>query len=332
MEKDENMSIVPPYISVILPIYNVEDYIEESLSSLEKQHGNNIEFICVDDGSTDRSGEICEKYANRDHRFKVIHVSNGGVGFARNIGVQAATGEYLAWVDPDDYVLDNWSDTIIKSLKQYEPDVLFFDYKTLFKERFSSINYGMDSRYIDSMDFLQDLVADIKVQSQLWQKVIRRNMFFDISFPENVACMEDYAILHKVILKAKTIYYLKKALYIYRIRDNSLVTRVDVKKSYDCYKIAKQRYDYLCSKNFTVTRVGYCTQAMGVCMQYYKVSFKNKIQYKDLYWECKEVLSENLWDLLSSKISLRNKLKIVCIFVGLMNFVVKAKGLLERQG
>lgn len=112
-------------ISIIIPIYNVEKYLIECLESLSRQKTSQIEFICVDDGSTDKSGIICDEFAKRDKRFKVIHKKNGGVSSARNVGMENAIGKYIAWVDPDDYITLNWYECIEEYLKKKYRYIIF---------------------------------------------------------------------------------------------------------------------------------------------------------------------------------------------------------------
>ena len=118
-------------LSVIIPIYNVEQYIKECFDSLCKQPGADIEYICIDDGSTDNSGKICDEYAKRDNRFVVIHQTNKGVSAARNQGLLYAHGSYLAYVDPDDFVSDEWYINIKECVQQTDCDILIFDFKII---------------------------------------------------------------------------------------------------------------------------------------------------------------------------------------------------------
>lgn len=118
-----------PLVSIIIPVYNVENYIKECFESIKIQKTrDDLEVICIDDGSTDRSGIICDEYAKSDKRFKVIHQKNKGVSATRNLGVSISKGKYLAWIDPDDYINENWWNSI-KNLLDDNIDIIFFDYK-----------------------------------------------------------------------------------------------------------------------------------------------------------------------------------------------------------
>lgn len=305
-----------PLISVIIPVFNVEKYIVECFESFIKQFDDEIEVICVDDGSTDRSGIICDEYMEKyNNHFKVIHNRNIGIGGARNFGLKIAKGEYIAWIDPDDYISENWYKEIKDVIKSKEPDILFFDYILCRDNKKTLKNYANKSSFISTEKFLYDVVKDTKIQSQLWQKVFKRDLFDNINFPDNVKCMEDYAILHKLILKAEKIFYIKKALYFYRVRSESLVTKVDIDKSYQCYLIAKERYEYLKQRGINVSNIGYLIQALGVCINYYKLNCPK--EYLSIYIKVSKNLKQNFLSILQSEIEIREKIKMFAVQIGI---------------
>lgn len=178
---------------------------------------NEAEIICIDDGSTDNSGEICDQYAEMDKRFKVIHQKNLGVAVARNVGLDIAQGKYIAWIDPDDYIADNWYENINSFIEQ-DIDVIFFDYAFLIDNTITKFKYDKISGYIKKDKFLKELVLDKKIQSQLWSKVMKKNLFYNIKMPVELKILEDYAIMHYLIERAKTIYYISDCLYFYLVR------------------------------------------------------------------------------------------------------------------
>lgn len=306
-------------LSIIIPVYNVEKYIKMCLDSLLRQKTTDIEFICIDDGSTDDSGIICEQYAKKDKRFRIFHKKNEGVSSARNLGLKMAKGEYIAWVDPDDYISDEWYDNI-KSLLNNNIDIVFFDYVVLKGKKQVEKKYGKFSQFIDADLFLKEIVIDQKIENQLWQKIFKKNLFDDIMFPQNVKSMEDYAVLHKIVLKAKNIYYLSKILYFYRIRNNSLVTKTALKKNYISYLIAKERYIFLLKENKDISKIGYLKQSLNVCIQYNKIKKIEQIKNKKIYNECKVEINKNISYILKSK---------ECNFILKFKFLLFELGLLK---
>lgn len=305
-----------PRLSVILPIYNVEEYIEECFQSLVKQIDGDVEVICVDDGSTDNSGKICDQYAEKYAYFHILHSSNKGVGAARNLGLSIAKGDYIACCDPDDYLAENWY-IGIKHILSKKPDIGIFDYVVFDTNKRELINYMPKEGFLEKKQFLLDIVEDIKIQSQLWQKVFKRELLEKVRFPENVKCMEDYAILHKLILQAEKIYYLPDALYNYRKRNNGLVMAIDIGKSFDCYKIATKRYCDLQKAHYDVSSIGFLMQAMGVCIQFAKSGKSNRSLFVNENKECANVIRKNLFRIMKSNIPIREKIKFGVIALGL---------------
>lgn len=282
-----------PIISIIIPVYNVEKYIKKCLDSIKEQNiKENLEIICIDDGSTDKSGDICDEYAKVDKRFKVFHQNNKGIGATRNFGVNVATGKYLAWIDPDDYISSEWWNNI-QDLLAKDIDMIFFDYNILKEGKLRKKIFSNGNRYVQKEEFLKEIVCDQKIGSELWYKVFKKNLMENIFFPENVNTMEDYAVLHKIVLKTKNIYYLSKCLYFYRIRSNSLVTNNNLEKMYTAYLIAKDRYTFLSEKKYIVPIYGYLLKALDVYIQYYKLNRDEKKIFRKKYMECKKDLDLN---------------------------------------
>lgn len=251
-------------LSIIIPIYNVENYIEKCFNSIIKQENMHaVEIICIDDGSTDNSGIICEQYAKRDKRFKVIHQENLGVAVARQRGLNIAQGKYIAWIDPDDYISDNWYRKI-NIFMEKNIDIIFFDYNLLKDNKIKKIKYDKESGYIKKEKFLEDLVLDKKIQSQLWSKVMKKTLFYNIKIPVELKILEDYAIMHYLIERAETIYYISDCLYFYLVRKKSLLNNknnINIEDNYKAYLVAKDRYKYLIGKDIKVSRIGYLLRA-----------------------------------------------------------------------
>lgn len=319
-----------PLLSVIIPVYNVQDYIRECFDSIIKQNTDCMEIICIDDGSTDNSGKICDEYAEKNANFIVFHQENKGVAAARNNGLKLAHGDYIAWIDPDDYISEKWFDTISEKLIN-SIDIVFFDYTLVKNEKRAEKKFAACSRYVTKELFLEELVLDQVLQSQLWQKVFKRELFRDVIFPENVICMEDYAVLHKIVLKAKNIYYISENLYFYRIRGESLVNNIDVIKSINCYLIAKERYEYLLNLGLYISDLGYLMQALGVCIQFYKTEDNKRAHCIDEFIECKNDINSNIKSIiLNKKCNVVLKLKFILCYLGLLDMAIVTHKILKK--
>lgn len=315
-----------PLVSIIVPIYNVEKYIEKCFDSIRKQDvKEDIEIICIDDGSTDKSGIICDKYVELDKRFKVIHQSNKGVSYTRNLGVQISKGKYLAWIDPDDYIDDNWWNNIKKIIDK-DVDIIFFDYRVLKGNQFIDKSFSNKSKFVDKHLFLKEIVIDRRIQNQLWQKVFKKSLMQNIKFPENISLMEDYAGLHKIVLNAKSVYYIAEKLYIYRIRDNSIVASGSIDKNYKAYLISKDRYVYLLDRGIKVPKIGYLIRALHVCIQYYKADRVDKNKNQKIYIECKNELKLNRKYILMYKdCNIEIKIRFLLEELNLLNLIIFLK-------
>ena len=245
-----------PMLSIIIPIYNVESYIKKCLDSLLRCiDPNQVEIICVDDGSTDQSSKICDAYQEKYTNVKVIHQKNKGVAAARNVGLRHAKGEYIAWVDSDDYVSFDWFRTIKDNLNT-SPDLLIFDYTV--KKGIKDIrwNVGLSSEPT-SEEFIYALSCDSRVVSILMNKVIRHEFFTKRKFDEKDIVLEDYHLLTYLAPNLKKIKYVPESLYFYVQRENSLVHTINLERSKLSAEIAYHRYRYFTSLGYQVNRNGY---------------------------------------------------------------------------
>ena len=248
-------------LSIIIPVYNTENYLRHCLASVLKQIDEDAEVICIDDGSSDNSGFICDEFAVKFNCVKVYHQSNGGVSSARNTALSHAHGTYVAWVDSDDYVADNWYETI-KPILQQGVELLLFEHYRVEHGNFYRMKYCKGAALIDKKRFIYDLMLDLKLKSYLWDKVFKRSLFDGIQFANSISLMEDYSILHKVCSRANKIYYLDQPLYFYIIRNGSVSHTGNLQKQYQAITISKMRYNWLSKRHFKVSRAGYLKYCM----------------------------------------------------------------------
>lgn len=209
-------------LSIILCIYNVEDYIEKCLSSLEKQNfPNEVEILLIDDGSTDSSGVICDKISSKTAMFKTIHKKNGGVASARNFGLQKAQGEYIAWVDPDDYISDNWW-KIIQPIIYQSPEMIYFDISLLKNGKIENTHFDVASRVLKREELINNLANDI-IRSHVWSKILQKKCYTSKIFNEKCHIFEDYQMMHQITYNVNKCEYIHSCIYIYRQREGSLL-------------------------------------------------------------------------------------------------------------
>lgn len=209
--------------SFILPIYKVELYLEECIESILKQTIIDFEIILVDDGSPDKCPEICDKYKKIDSRIKVVHKPNGGLSDARNAGMKQAIGRYLLFVDPDDYLEEDYLDVIDRSIDS-EYDLLIFSYYDLYKNKRIK-GYGKDE-ILTRDEALVYLVSDGKYCGYAWNKVYSKSIIdkYGLMFDRNVVMCEDVLFAYQYISKINSIKTISSAIINYRQRKNSLVS------------------------------------------------------------------------------------------------------------
>ena len=213
-------------ISVIVPIYNTEKYLPKCLDSLASQTYPDVEFILIDDGSTDNSGAIADQYI--DPRFRIFHTGNHGLSAARNFGIEKARGEWLMFVDGDDWVEATFCEIPYQSVIQYAADIVIF--------RSYCVKNGKAagekaSASIEIIDIEQAAKSGGIV---VWNKIYKRNLFDEIRFPEGRVC-EDIATTHKVLMKAKRIVMIPDCLYYHVFRKDSISNRRSVKNKSDAF-------------------------------------------------------------------------------------------------
>lgn len=228
------MNVKKIFITIIIPVYNVERYIDCCLSSIKNQTFTNFEVIIIDDGSTDGSSNICMQYASMDARFSYIRIENSGQGKARNIGIEKAKGQWLCFVDSDDFLPKNALESLIS--KSFEVDVVIGNYYCLGKdsrnieESFFDVRYKNDLTEIDyvgnalgSTYYGATSTTNVGVP---WAKIYNRKFIQDnnIKFPD-IRRMQDTVFNLCVFIKNPKINFVNEGVYYYRINDNSSIIK-----------------------------------------------------------------------------------------------------------
>lgn len=206
-------------ISVLIPAYNAEKYLEKCIKSITGQSLKNIEIIIVNDGSTDKTLEILEKLKESDNRIKVINQSNKGVSVVRNNALKYAKGEYISWIDSDDWI-DESLEEIYNKAKQENADIVVMDY---WREENGEKKYIKDKIRENNIEYINEIILG-KSTGYLWNKLIKTSLYREngINFPENIKCGEDRVILPKLLYFAKKIIKINKAYYHYIFNPKSL--------------------------------------------------------------------------------------------------------------
>lgn len=213
-------------VSIIVPVYKAEKSILRCTQSILNQSYKDIELIIVDDGSPDKSGEICDRY-KRKKNVVVIHEKNLGVSHARNVGLQRATGDYIMFCDSDDYFENNLIKKVINATLKYDSDITIFGYFSETKNNKFNSSVVMPSEYVTKSEIIRHFTLDNEFGGYPFNKLYKRKILRDASFPENIGILEDTYFLCSALKYAKKIYYLGLPLYYYCYNPNSAVRNID---------------------------------------------------------------------------------------------------------
>lgn len=212
-----------PLVSVIVPVYGTEAFLEQCADSILQQTWRNLEIILVDDESPDKSPEICDMYAAKDSRVRVIHRKNGGVSAARNAGLDAAGGDYIAFVDSDDWISPDMIEVLVNACEQNDTDLAFCRIIHVIQGKEEELR-PQQPEVITGEDLLKDLLTHRRGGFNIYNKLYRAGLFREIRFPEGER-YEDEAVLYPLIRQARSVSYTGTANYYYRIHTESYCNR-----------------------------------------------------------------------------------------------------------
>ena len=209
-------------ISVIIPVYQVEKYIERCLKSVINQTYNNIEIVLIDDGSKDQSGKICDEYAKRDKRIIVIHKKNEGVSITRNVGLDNAHGNYITFVDSDDYVDEKYIENLYRQAKINNADISITGTQD-FKDDFERIiKFRPYESVLNKEKAIKELLSEKYFTCVIWGKLYKRELWNNIKFNPQTKIAEDFEVIYLLLKKANIVSIdTTDLLYFYRIRPDS---------------------------------------------------------------------------------------------------------------
>ena len=231
-----------PLITVIMPAYNVEKFLERSVNSVINQDYHNLDILIIDDGSRDKTPEIADMLKEKDTRVRVIHQKNQGVSVARNVGLDNVLGDYIMFVDSDDYIDREMCSELMDKMLNNDVDIVSVDSYT---ER-----YGKEIRRKTTGEFMTRQHPEIMEyylsdnDGVVWNKLYKKSVIGNVRFPVG-RLFEDCAALYRIIENANKVGYIDKQLYCYYKNPNSIShTSFDTQKRYEYYLAYKERYEY----------------------------------------------------------------------------------------
>lgn len=237
-----------PTISVIVPVYNVEPYLRQCLDSIVNQTYPNIEILIVDDGSPDRCGEICDEYAENDSRITVIHQENAGLSAARNAALDIARGEYIMFVDSDDWVEPTFCEKALEMALEYQVEIAIFGYYSTYQNK-SIPCVTSTPRILDGTETIRHIILkdELSFCNAVWNKIYHKRLFRNLRFPVGML-YEDNAFTYKILDSVSYLYVSDLILYNYRRRKNSIdgsFNRKSVKNQSHIFLIRNERLAFL---------------------------------------------------------------------------------------
>lgn len=290
-----------PLISVIVPIYGVEAYLNQCLDSLLNQTYKNLEIILVDDGSPDGCPAICDEYATKDPRVRVIHKENGGLSDARNAGIDVAQGEYIGFVDSDDWVMPDMYEYLLQGVLGYQSEISYCGFVNV-HDTWADYPNNQTDKVFTAETALNELFFD-RLGNFAWNKLYKAELWEGIRFPVGKN-FEDIRTTYKLFERASRIAILKEPKYYYRIRQGSIMHDSSLFNRWSVYTAIMERY-----KDIVPRMPQYRAALFRYIRNWYMHELSNEIVYKPelregnllllqemapFVAECKDALAEEL--------------------------------------
>ena len=236
-------------ISIIIPVYNVEKYLRRCIDSVLGQTYDKLEIILVDDGSTDNSGRICDEYREKDQRIIVIHKENGGLSEARNFGIEKSSGEYISFVDSDDWIPEDSVAIMYCKMKEYNAEIVSGIVEEVFVDRISNkvTNEVVNSVEYTSEQALEKLLYLHGFSNSASGKIYQKRLFDKIKFPINKH-YEDLGTTYKIFANAKKVIFIDKIVYFYFQNSNSITHLEYTPKRLEAVAFAKEALSFVGKK------------------------------------------------------------------------------------
>lgn len=325
------------YISIIIPVYNTEKYIERCLQSVLAQTYQQFEIIIVDDGSTDGSIEICKKYAFKTSQIKIIQIKNSGLSVARNVGIRNASGDYICFVDSDDWIDCFLLEKAVSCFHSYDCDIV----------KFTSTITSLEQTKLDSKDYDIEIYNtsgalheyffgdEKKLRVQVWSGIYKKSLFRNLEFPRGKA-FEDSYVTPQLLAKAQKIVYIGYPGYFYFMRAESIM-HIGITESkiaaYDIYKVLYGKIckkfpeyeNYLCEKwayQYIYTYISLLTMEGKICPN--SIKWKKRI-YTELKSDRKFLLSKKLSP------SCRRQLKLFLLSPRIFNICINIANVKSKR-
>lgn len=276
-------------LSIIVPVYNVEKYLPKCIESILQQSFRDFELILVNDGSTDKSGDICKNFKEKDSRIVILQKENGGLSSARNAGLDYANGEYIAFVDSDDWIAASMYSSMVLIMEQESVDIVVCGHNVVnFDGSITPVIPVQKGRIYTGLEATKLILCDELIFSFAWDKVYKRELFTGIRYPEG-RIYEDAATTYKVFHKSTSVFQIGSTYYYYLRRKDSLcyIPEKRVKRTFDNFWAFYERYIFVLNSNLydsVKPECGRKTVVMGISLLHYIARFP-KLFLEEQFWE-----------------------------------------------
>lgn len=289
-------------ISVIVPVYKVEPYLDRCVQSIVDQTFRNLEIILVDDGSPDNCGAMCDAWAEKDSRIKVIHKENGGLSDARNAGMAVATGQYIAFVDSDDWIAPDYISAMLYAILSHHAQLAACD--VLFVEDDASLSPKITAspsvRICTPEQALENLIHGCGFRAVAWNKLYHRSLLQDVSFPVG-RHHEDEFITYKLLARAEKLIYIEAPLYFYLQRPGSIMRTLSIKRldALDAYLERHELFRQHFPRLYTQDKVSFCISCAAFYTTALSQQFSDRQQFKEKIIRLRRQISFSFSELLT---------------------------------
>ncbi|MBR1676826.1 MAG: glycosyltransferase family 2 protein [Clostridia bacterium] len=269
-------------ISIIVPIHNTQKYLRRCVDSIINQSYKNLEILLIDDGSTDSSGIMCDDYKKIDSRVRVVHKLAGGAGSARNLALDICTGEFVCFVDSDDYIEINYCEKLISAIKINNADIAISGYYLDYPKKSIKSDIVLETKLINGPEgLLREYLSTAHVSGLLWNKIYSSSLWRSIRFPETRAS-EDNATSYKVFDRCNTAVIIPEFLYHYVQRDDSVEHKIIFKDHIVSIDFAEERYKYISNKYPNLENLANRNRWTIRIAMYYRLFITHSfLEYKD---------------------------------------------------
>lgn len=289
-----------PRISIIVPVYKVEAYLNKCIDSILNQTFEDFELILVNDGSPDKCGEICEDYAKKDSRIRVFHKENGGQATARNFGIDVARGEYIGFVDSDDYIEPEMYEVLYNMCINDNCDMVNCSSKIYFNNKIK-VNGNGEKVIHSKKEAMRVVIEGLLYDECLWSKLIKKSVLKDLRMPVGIV-YEDTAFVYKIVDKCERIGYIGIPMYNYIKREDSTMDRAVKEIRTDAILVYKEMYEFVKNKYPDIADIvrlklsNTCISIMNTIIKQDEFNI-----YINKYREVSKVLNKNFYNNIKSK-------------------------------